>query len=72
MNHPTDQSPRRQTVDALIAEAIGAPRALVRSDRFAELNLLAAGGSPADMRKLVVEETRRWTEVIRKAGIQPE
>src|SRR5439155_498253 len=40
--------------------------------RFAELNLLAAGGSPADMRKLVTEETRRWTEVIRKAGIQPE
>jgi tripartite-type tricarboxylate transporter receptor subunit TctC len=40
--------------------------------RFADLNLLAAGGSPADMRKLVTEETRRWTEVIRKAGIQPE
>jgi tripartite-type tricarboxylate transporter receptor subunit TctC len=40
--------------------------------RFAELNLLAAGGTPGDMRKLVTEETRRWTEVIRKAGIQPE
>jgi len=37
--------------------------------RFAELNLLAAGGSPADMRKLVADETRRWTDVIRKAGI---
>ena len=40
--------------------------------RFADLNLLAAGGSPTDMRKLVAEETRRWTDVIRKAGIQPE
>ena len=40
--------------------------------RFAELNLLAAGGSPEDMRKLVKEETSRWTEVIKKAGIQPE
>jgi tripartite-type tricarboxylate transporter receptor subunit TctC len=40
--------------------------------RFAELNLLAAGGSPDDMRKLVAEETARWTAVIRKAGIQPE
>ena len=40
--------------------------------RFAELNLLAAGGSPEDMRKLVKEETSRWTEMIRKAGIQPE
>ena len=40
--------------------------------RFADLNLFAAGGSPTDMRKLVTEETRRWTDVIRKAGIQPE
>jgi len=39
---------------------------------FADLNLLPAGGSPADMRKLVEEETKRWTEVIKKAGIQPE
>jgi len=40
--------------------------------RFAELNLEAVGGSPEDMRKLVQEETRRWGEVIKKAGIQPE
>jgi tripartite-type tricarboxylate transporter receptor subunit TctC len=40
--------------------------------RFAELNLVPVGGSPEDMRKLVQEETRRWGEVIRKAGIQPE
>jgi tripartite-type tricarboxylate transporter receptor subunit TctC len=40
--------------------------------RFAELNLLAAGGTPAEMRNLVSDETRRWTAVIRKAGIQPE
>lgn len=40
--------------------------------RFTELNLEPVGGSPADMRKLVEEETRRWTEVIRKAGIQAE
>jgi len=39
---------------------------------FAELNLLPAGGSPADMRKLVTEETERWTEVIKRAGIQAE
>ncbi len=39
---------------------------------FAELNLLPAGGSPADMRKLVTEETKRWTEVIKRAGIQAE
>jgi len=40
--------------------------------RFAQLNLVPVGGSPEDMRKLVEAETRRWGEVIRKAGIQPE
>jgi tripartite-type tricarboxylate transporter receptor subunit TctC len=40
--------------------------------RFEDLNLLTAGGSPADMAKLVRDETQRWTEVIRRAGIQPE
>ena len=40
--------------------------------RFAQLNLIAVGGSPQDMRKLVADDTRRWGEVIRKAGIQPE
>ena len=30
--------------------------------------LLAAGGSTDDMRKLIQEETKRWGEVIRKAG----
>jgi tripartite-type tricarboxylate transporter receptor subunit TctC len=40
--------------------------------RFRELNLIAAGGSPADMAKLKQEETARWTKVVRDAGIQPE
>jgi tripartite-type tricarboxylate transporter receptor subunit TctC len=40
--------------------------------RFEELNLLPAGGSPEDMRKLMQDETKRWGEVIQKAGIQPE
>jgi tripartite-type tricarboxylate transporter receptor subunit TctC len=40
--------------------------------KFEDLDLLPAGGSPADMTKAVQEDTRRWTEVIRKAGIKPE
>jgi tripartite-type tricarboxylate transporter receptor subunit TctC len=40
--------------------------------QFADLDLLPAGGSPADMGKLVKEETQRWGEVIKRAGIQPE
>jgi tripartite-type tricarboxylate transporter receptor subunit TctC len=39
---------------------------------FADLNLLPAGGSPSDMGKFVKEETVRWGQVIRKAGIEPE
>jgi tripartite-type tricarboxylate transporter receptor subunit TctC len=39
---------------------------------FEDLDVIPVGGSPADMRKLVEEETKRWTEVIKKAGIQPE
>ena len=40
--------------------------------RFRELNLMAAGGTPEDMAKLKKEETERWSQVIRDAGIQPE
>jgi tripartite-type tricarboxylate transporter receptor subunit TctC len=40
--------------------------------RFAQLNIYPAGGSTADMRSLIAAETRRWGEVIKKAGIQPE
>ncbi len=39
---------------------------------FEDLNLLPAGGTPEDMGKFVRSETARWTEVIHKAGIQPE
>ena len=40
--------------------------------QFEELSLFPAGGSPADMAMVVKQETQRWTEVIKRAGIQPE
>ena len=40
--------------------------------RFHDLHLLPAIGSPADMARLKQEETARWSKVIRDAGIQPE
>jgi tripartite-type tricarboxylate transporter receptor subunit TctC len=40
--------------------------------RFAELEIIKVGGTPADMRKLVQEETQRWGEVISRAGIKAE
>jgi tripartite-type tricarboxylate transporter receptor subunit TctC len=41
-------------------------------DRFRKLNLTPGGGSPADMRAFIAAETKRWSEVIRKAGIKPQ
>jgi tripartite-type tricarboxylate transporter receptor subunit TctC len=40
--------------------------------RFAELEIIKVGGSPDDMRKLIQEDTRRWGEVIKRAGITAE
>ena len=56
-------------LNTAINEIIGNPDA---RKRFEDLNLLPAGGSPADMRKLIQDETKRWSEVIQKAGIVPE
>src|SRR5882672_10759352 len=56
-------------LNTAINEIIGNPDA---RKRFEDLNLLPAGGSPADMRKLIEDETKRWSEVIQKAGIVPE
>jgi tripartite-type tricarboxylate transporter receptor subunit TctC len=41
-------------------------------DRFAKLNLRPGGGSVAETAAFVKDETRRWGNVIRAAGIKPE
>ncbi len=40
--------------------------------RFAELEIIKVGGSPADMRKLIQDDTKNWGEVIKRAGIKAE
>lgn len=40
--------------------------------RFAELQIIKVGGTPAEMRKLIQEDTQRWGEVIKRAGITAE
>jgi tripartite-type tricarboxylate transporter receptor subunit TctC len=52
-----------------VNDIIAAPET---KQQFETLNLLPAGGSPADMGNFVKEETRRWSGVIHRAGIQPE
>jgi tripartite-type tricarboxylate transporter receptor subunit TctC len=41
-------------------------------ERFAALSIGRGGGTPAEARAFVDEETQRWGDVIRKAGIPPE
>jgi tripartite-type tricarboxylate transporter receptor subunit TctC len=39
---------------------------------FKDLSISPGGGTPAEMSTFVNEETRRWSDVIREAGIQPQ
>ena len=41
-------------------------------ERFAALSIGPGGGTPAEASAFVKEETLRWGDVIRKAGIEPE
>jgi len=40
--------------------------------RFKELSISPGGGTPMEIDAFIKEETRRWGEVIREAGIEPE
>ncbi|HEY2231365.1 MAG TPA: tripartite tricarboxylate transporter substrate binding protein [Xanthobacteraceae bacterium] len=66
---PKTPAPIVNKLNQAVNDIIAAPET---KKQFEDLNLLAAGGSPAEMGKFVKEETRRWTEVIHRAGIQPE
>jgi tripartite-type tricarboxylate transporter receptor subunit TctC len=66
---PKTPAPIVNKLNRAVNDVIAAPDT---KKRFEELSLYPAGGSPADMGKVVKEETKRWTEVIKKAGIQPE
>jgi tripartite-type tricarboxylate transporter receptor subunit TctC len=65
-----------KTPAAIIAKLNTAMNEIIHSPatrkQFEEHNLLPAGGTPDDMRKLMQDETRRWSEVIKRAGIQQE
>jgi tripartite-type tricarboxylate transporter receptor subunit TctC len=40
--------------------------------QLADLGATALAGSPADFRKLIVEETEKWSKVVKFANIKPE
>jgi tripartite-type tricarboxylate transporter receptor subunit TctC len=66
---PRTPAPIVNKLNQTVNDIIAAPET---KKQFEDLSLLPVGGSPAEMGKVVKEETRRWTEVIKKAGIQPE
>jgi tripartite-type tricarboxylate transporter receptor subunit TctC len=57
------------TLNHEINAALADPRIKAR---LAELSGMIVGGSSADFGKLIVEETEKWANVIRKANIKPE
>jgi tripartite-type tricarboxylate transporter receptor subunit TctC len=66
---PKTPLPVAQKLNAALNEA------LAQDDlkaRFQTLNLTPVGGSLEETRKFVDEETRRWSEVVRAAGVEPE
>jgi hypothetical protein len=46
-------------------------RADLIDDVAEQLGTTVIGGSPAELEKLIAEETEKWARVIRFAGIKP-
>jgi tripartite-type tricarboxylate transporter receptor subunit TctC len=61
-----------EIVAKLNAAANAAMRDPVLLERFKELSITPGGGTPAEIAAFIKEETERWGNVIREAGIQPE
>jgi tripartite-type tricarboxylate transporter receptor subunit TctC len=61
-----------EIVSKLNAAANSAMRDPALLQHFAALSISPGGGTPAQASAFVKEETQRWGDVIRKAGIQPE
>ena len=62
----------REIVAKLNAAANAAMRDPSLLQRFTALSISPGGGTPAEASAFIKEETQRWGDVIRKAGIQPE
>jgi tripartite-type tricarboxylate transporter receptor subunit TctC len=60
----------RAIVDKLNAAVNDALKAPDVREHYEKLSLLPGGGTPEEMARFVQQETKRWTEVIRAAGIK--
>jgi tripartite-type tricarboxylate transporter receptor subunit TctC len=61
-----------EIVDKLNKEINAALADAKMKGRLAELGVTALPGSPADLNKLIVDETERWGKVVRAANIKAE
>ena len=66
---PKTPAPIVAKLNAAANKAMQAPDLL---ERYQKLSAAPGGGTPAEIATFIKEETRRWSEVIRSAGIQPE
>jgi tripartite-type tricarboxylate transporter receptor subunit TctC len=68
-------APPKTSAD-IIAKLNAAANAAIRSpevlDRFRELSIVPGGGTTAEAGTFIKDETTRWGQVIRDAGIKPE
>jgi tripartite-type tricarboxylate transporter receptor subunit TctC len=67
---------RAGTPDTVIAKIHADVRAVLRmreiQERFVELGLVPVGNRPEDFTRLIDDETRKWSEIVRKANIKPQ
>jgi tripartite-type tricarboxylate transporter receptor subunit TctC len=66
---PKTPAPIIAKLNAAANKAMQAPDLL---ERYRQLSAAPGGGTPAETAAFIKDETRRWSEVIRLAGIQPE
>ncbi len=68
-------APPKTPADIIAKLNAAANKAMTDPDllaRFKDLSIIPGGGSPAEAAAFIKSETRRWSEVIRDAGIQPQ
>ncbi|MBX3607604.1 MAG: tripartite tricarboxylate transporter substrate binding protein [Piscinibacter sp.] len=58
-----------ERLNAAVRDAVAAPSV---QDKLGRLGMRLAAGSPADLQRLLEGEVRRWSQVIRAAGIEPQ
>jgi len=68
MAPPKTPAPILAKAHQAIIDVLKAPETVAH---FHKINMEPVGGTPAEIRKFIKDETARWAEVIREAHISP-